>query len=176
MWVADPVAYRAAMDRGVSLWVRIGLILIAVPQLITGLWATVAPRNWYDHFPGIGPSLVAAEPPFNAHLTTDAGAGFLTTAVALLAAAVVGRRNGVYIALLSYLVLAIVHFTYHVAHQAPGLSETAHIGNALLLASGIVMASVLAWGARSTGSAQRTARHLAPDSTGSAPLPNVNPR
>lgn len=152
------------MRGGVSRWVRIGLALIAVPQLITGLWAILAPRNWYDEFPGVGPSLVAAEPPFNTHLATDAGAGFLATGVALLAAALIARRSGVYIALLTYLVFAVVHFIYHLAHHAPGLSDAAHLGNALLLGSGIVVAAVLAWGARRTG--PRAARPLPQERSG----------
>ena len=55
-------------------WVRLGMVVtLAVPQLVTGLWAVIATRNWFERFPGVDPRLVAAEPPFNAHLATDAG-------------------------------------------------------------------------------------------------------
>jgi hypothetical protein len=58
-------------------WVRLGLVALAVPQVVTGTWALVDASHWFDHFPGFDPRLAAAEPPFNAHLATDAGAGFL---------------------------------------------------------------------------------------------------
>lgn len=160
------------MPADVSPWVRIGLAVIALPQLITGLWAVLAPSNWYDNFPGVGPSLVAAEPPLNSHLATDAGAGFLATGVALLAAALVARRSGVYIALLAYLVFAAVHFIYHVSHRAPNLSDEAHLANVLLLASGVVAAAVLAYGARSTRGTERTVRPVTHEATGTAPPPS----
>ena len=44
-------------------------------QRAAGLWAVLAPERWYDDFPGFDPRLVSAEPPYNAHLVTDAGPG-----------------------------------------------------------------------------------------------------
>lgn len=124
------------------------LVTLAVPQLVTGAWAVLAPQDWYESFPGIDPRLVAAEPPFNTHLATDAGAGFLATGVALAVAAAWGRRSGVYLALLTYLAFAIPHFVYHAAHPAPGLTGAEDTRNVVLLGSGLLLALLFAWGAR----------------------------
>ncbi len=138
----------ADMDVRVTNWVRVGLaVVLAPPLLVTGIWAVAAPRNWYERFPGLGPRLVAAEPPYNAHLATDAGAGFLAVAAVLLAAAISARRSAVYLALVAFLVHAVPHIIYHAAEPAPGLSGAAQVGNVVLLVSGAAAAVVLAWGA-----------------------------
>lgn len=78
-----------SLDGAAPRWVRLGLVIALVPaQIATGLWALFATRHWFDHFPGIGAKLVAAEPPYNAHLASDTGAAFLTTGLALIAAAI----------------------------------------------------------------------------------------
>ena len=136
-------------DDTVPTWVRVVMLaLLAVPQLLVGGWALVAPRQWYDTFPGIGPHLISAEPPFNQHLATDVGAGFLATGVALVVAAVLGRRSGVYVALAAYATFAIPHFLYHATHEAPGLTSGENVMNAALLGAGLVWLVVVAWGAR----------------------------
>lgn len=117
-------------------WIRLGLVALAVPQLVTGLWATLDPAGWYAGFPGFGADLVAAEPPYNHHLTTDAGAGFLATAVILLLGALWGRRREVVLALVGYTVLAVPHFLYHAMHEAPGLTSSENAGSVASVAIG----------------------------------------
>jgi hypothetical protein len=51
-----------------SIWVTIGLVLLAVPNVVAGVWGLIAPDRWYDNFPGWAPRLVAAHSPFNEHL------------------------------------------------------------------------------------------------------------
>lgn len=104
-------------------WVRWAAVALAVPQLVTGLWAVLAPQHWYDTFPGFGPLLVASDPPFNAHLATDAGSGFLATGVILVLAAVWGERRVMQVALAGMVAFAAGHLWYHAAHPAPGLSD-----------------------------------------------------
>ena len=135
------------MDAVVPRWVRWGLLALAVPQLVTGLWAVFAPRAWFDDFPGVGPALVGAEPPYNQHLATDAGGAFLATGAALLIAVIWPRRQLVTMALVTYLTFAIPHAVYHAAHEAPGLSSAADAANVMLLFVGVVMAAALLWGA-----------------------------
>ena len=138
------------MDEPVKGWVRLGLVvLLAVPQLVTGLWAVFARKDFYESFPGVDPRLVAAEPPFNAHLVTDAGAGFLATGLALVVAAVLARRSGVIVALVAYLAFAVPHAVYHAMNPAPGLTGTEDVRNVVVLFAGVVAALVLAWGLRS---------------------------
>ena len=136
----------------VERWVRIGVLaLLAVPQLVIGTWAVLAPESWFDSFPGFDPRLVAADPPYNAHLATDAGAGFLATGLALAVAAVWGRRSGVIIALVAYAGFSVPHVLFHALNPAPGLTGSEDVLNVLVLVSGLVFAAVLAWGAyRST--------------------------
>ncbi len=128
-------------------WVRWGMLAVAVPQLATGLWAVLAPRRWFDDFPGLGPALVGAEPPYNQHLATDAGGAFLATGVALLIAVIWPRRQLAMLALVTYLTFAIPHAIYHAAHEAPGLSGIADAANVMLLFIGVAAAAGLLWGA-----------------------------
>ena len=132
----------------VARWVRIGvLVLLALPQLVTGVWAVFAPESWFDSFPGFDPRLVAADPPYNAHLATDAGAGFLATGLALAVAAIWGRRSGVIIALVAYVGFSVPHVLFHAFNPAPGLTDREDVLNVVVLVSGLVFAAVLAWGA-----------------------------
>jgi uncharacterized membrane protein len=126
-------------------WVRVGMILaIAVPQLVTGAWAVVAPKHWFDHFPGIGPMLVAAEPPYNAHLASDAGAGFLAAGVAVAVAAILGRRMLMVFALGIYAVGALPHVLYHAINPAPDLTSAENTVSVMMLATGLAAAAVFA--------------------------------
>lgn len=124
-------------------WVRVGLIAIGVPNLLTGLWAVVSPQGWFDSFPGFGPALVAAEPPYNAHLATDAGAGLLASGLVLLAAAWFADRRSTQLALIAFAAFAIPHAAYHALNPAPGLTSGEDLQNALLLGFTAVAAVVL---------------------------------
>jgi hypothetical protein len=130
----------------VATWVRVTAVLLAVPQLVTGLWAVLDARGWYDNFPGFGPMLVAAEPPFNAHLATDAGAGFIATGVVLVLAAAWGERRPLQLALAGLLAFAVAHLAYHAPNPSPLLSDTQNVVNTvgLALAAVIPLALLLA--------------------------------
>lgn len=129
-------------------WVRLGAAVLAVPQLVTGGWAVLDAQHWYRNFPGFEPRLVAADGPFNAHLATDAGAGFLATGVVLVVAAVWGRRAAVGLALVTYLVFAAPHLVFHAANPADGLSSAEDARNVFTLAIGTALPLVLLWGSR----------------------------
>jgi hypothetical protein len=143
-----PGSYVRGVEGLVPRWVRIGLVALASGPLVTGLWAVLATRSWFDRFPGVGADVVAAEPPFNAHLASDAGAGFLATGVALITAALWAQRSAVSVALLAYLSFALPHVVYHLAHPADALSGAERAINLALLGSGVAIAAVLGWGAR----------------------------
>jgi hypothetical protein len=137
------------MSHRVPEWARWGIVLtLAVPQLIVGLWAVVAPERWYRSFPGFDPRLVAAEPPFNRHLASDAGAGFLATGLTLLVAAVWAHRAAVWTALLAYAAFSVPHVLYHALHPSALLSGTEDVANVVVLFGGLVLAGVFAWGTR----------------------------
>ena len=135
------------MQERVSSWVRVGMVVLAVPQLAIGIWAMVTPHHWYENFPGVHPHLISAEPPYNAHLATDAGIGFFATGVGLVLAAALARRSGVYVALVTFLAFAGPHTLYHALHEAPGLTGSEDVSEVLFLLSAVVFAGVLLWGA-----------------------------
>ena len=132
----------------VTRWVRLGAFaLLALPNLVIGTWAMAAPDRWFDTFPGFDPRLVAADPPFNEHLATDAGAGFFATGLALAVAAIWGRRSGLLIGLVAYAGFTVPHVLFHAFNPAPGLTGSEDVVNVVVLASSLVFAAVIAWGA-----------------------------
>lgn len=142
-------------DDEVPGWVRLGLVVaLALPQLAVGIWAVLDPAGWFADFPGVDPRLVAAEPPYNQHLATDAGAGFLCTGVALGLAALWGRRSGVLVALATLAAFAVPHLTYHAGHPSELLTSGEQALNLGLLGTPLVVAAILAVGTlRRAGSA-----------------------
>lgn len=124
-------------------WVRIGLVALAAPNLGAGIWAVLAPQSWFDTFPGWAPHLVAAEPPYNAHLATDAGAGLLASGVVLLLAAWFADRRSIQLSLVAFAAFSIPHAAYHVLHKAPGLTSVENVQSASLLVFTAVAAVAL---------------------------------
>ena len=123
-------------------WTRVALVLLAIPNLFAGLWAVLAPSSWYDNFPGWSPHLVAAVPPYNEHLATDAGAGLFAAGVLALLAAVLLRREVTIVAMTGYLAFALPHALYHLASPADALSASEDATNTLSL---WVAVAVSAW-------------------------------
>lgn len=127
----------------VARWVRIGLVAIAVPNLLAGAWAVLSPQGWFEDFPGWAPRLVAAEPPYNAHLATDAGAGLLASGVVLLVAAWLADRRSTQLGLVAFGAFALPHTAYHSLNPAPGLTDGENLQNAVVLSFSVVAAVVL---------------------------------
>jgi hypothetical protein len=154
------------MEHETPRWVRVGIIVtLAIPQLVVGTWALLAPESWYESFPGFDPRLVAAEPPYNQHLVSDVGAGFFATGLGLLLAAVLANRVAVLVALATYAAFTLPHVIYHASHPADALSGAEDAANVLVLGSGLVLAAVFAWGVR--GDRRPPAREpIAPTQTG----------
>jgi hypothetical protein len=113
--------------------IRVLGIALAVPQTVVGIWAVLSPRAWYDDFPGLGPALAAAEPPYNAHLITDAGAGFLATGGLLLGACLLGGPAEIRIAAIGYLLFSAPHLVYHAANPSPLLPAFNDVLNVVLI-------------------------------------------
>ena len=123
-------------------WVRLALVALGVPNVVTGAWALLAPEHWFDRFPGWDPRLVAGEPPFNAHLATDAGAGFIATGVIVLLAAWLADTRTAQVALLGYAAFAIPHALYHSSNPAPELTS----GENLQSVASVVITAVITVG------------------------------
>jgi hypothetical protein len=107
--------------RGARLAVRAVLALLALLDIGTGLWAVLAPADWYANFPGLGRHWVVSTGPLNEHLVTDAGAGFLAIGAALLVAALWMARPAIITALAAVLAQGVPHFIFHISHPDSAL-------------------------------------------------------
>jgi hypothetical protein len=115
-------------------------VILAVPNLIAGLWGLVAPEHWFDTFPGWAPRLVAAIPPYNEHLATDAAAGLFASGFVAAVAAVWVRREVVIVSMAAYLAFAIPHAVFHLANPADALTTSDDAVNVISLTIAVVLA------------------------------------
>jgi hypothetical protein len=95
---------------------RILLVLLALGNVQVGVWATFAPRSFYDDFPGGDRSWVAVDGPYNEHLVRDFGATNLALAILTIAALVWLRRVLVVTAGLAWIAYGVPHLVYHLRH------------------------------------------------------------
>jgi hypothetical protein len=114
-------------------WLRVGLVLLAFAEAVTGAWQYFEPRSFYQ-FP-----TVAAGGPFNEHLISDIGGLGLALAVVLGAAALRMERGLVQAALAGFLVYSVSHLAFHATH----LDDLPATDAALLLA-GLALQPALA--------------------------------
>ncbi len=146
------ISERSRVAPSPPTWVPIVLWLIAVPNLIIGLWALVAPQNWFDTFPGWAPRLVAAFPPFNEHLASDAGAGLVTVGVLAAAGALIRRRDAVMVAGAGILAFTGPHALYHVVRPSDLLAASQDVTNTVpLVITAIAAVAVLGASVRMSG-------------------------
>ena len=99
---------------------RAGLVILALVEVGLGAWTQFFPESFYGDFP-----TVSLTPPFSEHLMRDFGGATLGLAVALAAAAWWLERRLVCVALIAYLVFAVPHFAFHLAHLHDGSSSDA---------------------------------------------------
>jgi len=114
-------------------WTSIVLGLIAFSNIPTGLWAVLSPQGWFDNFPGYAPRLISAYPPFNEHLSVDAGSGLLTVGVLALAAAFLGRRDAHLVAGAGLVAFTGPHALYHLLNPSDLLSTGENASNTIPL-------------------------------------------
>lgn len=119
--------------------VRIGLAVLAVPAVVLGLWAGLAPRGFYDDFPGFGRMWVAPDGPFNEHLVRDVGALNLALAIVTIGALITLAPTFVRWVLAAWIVEGGLHLWYHARHLDP-LATADQVSSI----SGLVLVPVLA--------------------------------
>ncbi len=107
---------------------RLILGILAATSVVTGAWAGVAPRSFYDDFPGFGGHWVSGDGPFNEHLVRDVGWFNLALAVAAVIAAVTLARAAVGAAAALFLVSGVPHLVYHLEHLG-ALSTNDQVGS-----------------------------------------------
>jgi hypothetical protein len=114
------------------------LAAVTIPAIEIGLWATFAPRSFYDDFPGASRHWVAVDGPYNEHLVRDVGALYLGLAVVLVWAIVTLRPSLVRAAAWAALVSAVPHFVYHARHLDP-LSQSNKVAEMVSLGLGVAL-------------------------------------
>jgi hypothetical protein len=146
--------------------VRVVLAILALLDIGTGLWAILAPADWYANFPGLGRHWVVSTGPLNEHLVTDAGAGFLAIGAALLVAALWMARPAIITALAAVLAQGVPHFVFHISHPDSALGTVDVVvgvwGIGFECAVALVLAVVVALWGRSGGRAAATEGSRAP--------------
>jgi pimeloyl-ACP methyl ester carboxylesterase len=96
---------------------RLGLAVLAISAFIPGLWAALAPRSFYDDFPGFGRSWVAPDGPYNEHLVRDVGDLYLALGIVTAVAAVALGQSLVRGVLVAWFVSGLLHVVYHSRHS-----------------------------------------------------------
>lgn len=97
-------------------WTRIALAYLALVSLDIGVWAQLAPRSFYDHFPGLGRAWVSVNGPYNEHLVRDVGGLNLGLAAVLIVAFITLSRPTIVAASVASLLYGIPHLVYHIAN------------------------------------------------------------
>ena len=143
--------------------VRVMLALLAASGAVVGVWATFAPRSFYDSFPGGGRSWVAVDGPYNQHLVSDVGG--LNLALALLAAVAAVRLLPVLVrtAAVASILYGLPHFLYHATHLDP-YDTSDKVANVVTLGLGVVLglAVLLLSVARAPGTSGRIGQDRVP--------------
>lgn len=122
--------------------VRVLLVVLGVVALELGVWATLAPRSFYDDFPGLGRTWVAVDGPYNEHLVRDFGGLNLALAVLTIAAALSLSLALVRTAAVAWLVWGVPHLVYHARHLDP-FSTSDKVLNLGALAGAVAAAVVV---------------------------------
>lgn len=118
--------------------IRIASAVLAVSAAVVGGWALLAPRSFYDDFPGGGRHWVSADGPYNEHLVRDVGSLNLALALVLAAAAITMSVVVVRTAMLASLVNAAPHFLYHALHLDT-LDTADAVGNVISLGLAVAL-------------------------------------
>ncbi len=92
---------------------RAALAVLILSQGTLALWALLAPRAFFDDFPGGGRSWVSPLGPYDEHLVRDVGALSLALTVVLVAAAVWPERRLRLVAALAYVAWSVPHLIFH---------------------------------------------------------------
>ena len=121
---------------------RILLGVLAASSALIGFWAGLAPRSFYDDFPGTNHPWVSPDGPFNEHLVRDVGWLNLALALVALIAAVSLARAAVGAAAGATIVAGVPHLAYHVAHLDV-FATGDQIGNVLALAAGPITGAIV---------------------------------
>jgi hypothetical protein len=105
--------------RQVPVLPRVALVVLFVGNAVVGLWAQLAPRSFYDSFPGFGRVWVAVDGAYNQHLIRDVGGLNLGLAFVIAMALVTASPLLVRAAGGASLLYGLPHLLYHATHLSP---------------------------------------------------------
>ena len=125
---------------------RVGLGYLLIGALTVGLWAALAPRSFYDGFPGFGRAWISVDGPYNEHFVRDVGGLHLALAVLLVSAIVALNRAMVTTAAVASLAWGIPHLVYH-ATTTDALRTTDNLLNLGGLTASAALPLLLLWAA-----------------------------
>jgi len=95
---------------------RVPVAILALTGFQLGVWIQVAPRHFFDEFPGAGHHWVSAFGPYNEHLLRDFGAMNLALGVVALVATFWFDRTIVRVACGAWFVFGVQHLAFHSMH------------------------------------------------------------
>jgi hypothetical protein len=123
--------------------VRVVIAVWAVASVQLGIWATFAPRSFFDDYPGFGRHWVRVYGPYNEHLVRDFGALNLALAVVTIAALVTLSRPMVIAVAVAWLAWGVPHLVYHLRHLDMFSSTDDMVLNVVALSALPVLAVVV---------------------------------
>ena len=118
---------------------RAALAVLILSQGSIALWALLAPRAFYDDFPGGGSAWVSPLGPYDEHLVRDVGALSLGLTIVLITAAVWPQWRMRFAAALGYLAWSVPHLIYHLTAD-----EVLSTGDRIASETGEVLVSLIA--------------------------------
>lgn len=123
------------------------LAVLTASAVYVGGWATLAPRSFYDSFPGLNRTWVSIDGPFNEHLVRDVGAFYLALAAAGVVALIWRERHVTILVATAWTVFSAPHLAYHVVHVREletfdAVAQTASLSLTLLLAVYVLLTAV----------------------------------
>src|SRR5215208_1232035 len=127
--------------------VRALLAALAVSAAYPGAWATLAPRSFFDTFPGADRHWTAALPAYSEHLVTDVGAFYLGFALLLAWAAVRPSRELVVPACTAFALFSALHLGWHSGNLGAlgtfdAVAQTASLAAVLVASIGAAVIAV----------------------------------
>jgi hypothetical protein len=114
--------------------IRFALIYMTLALGWLAIWILIAPKGFYDNFPGGSAHWVSALPPYNEHLERDFGAMALGLAVLAMLAAVWMEKRVIQAAAITLVVAGLPHLGYHLTttgHYSTGDNIASITGLAL---------------------------------------------
>jgi hypothetical protein len=122
--------------------IRAGLLALAVPVIVVGGWALIAPHSFYDDFPIHSAHWISGLGPYQEHLVRDFGSLYLALGLLFVFAAVVLDRLLAGAVLAASLVFQVPHFIFHALNTSP-FSTPNNAVNLVLLGSGLLLTVLL---------------------------------